>query len=486
VPIPAKVKSTDFSYLYVLVLLAGLGSCTSHRLFSERKIASESFEIPADYVEISVEPTLPEIKEFASSIQQFVIGAGDLTSPQAGATSYAITQATRPELYCDDLWQATCEETVGFDPTGYSLGKEVVEFDELAPGFRALLQPKIVQAIQYIYNHDSDYQRAFARILTIHNGSLEAAMSCIAEYMVQRTFSEFSSFPLPCLKGAHIMTLRDAVINNNSLYLENRVRRAVRAQFSKSSEMKQIELEIFPRVRALLIKRVQKYGQDRDLVRQVVDRLNTVQFKVKDCPNFGTDNASYNSNSNTFTLCYGMMLRSRSVFSKVSVVAHELTHALDPCVISRSYSDFKYSNEDDLPSIDNEYLFKNTVACLARESSVGARMLGSGPKNICNSQFGEAFADTMAADILPEYLRLHEFKAVRSPEDFRAGYANVWRSSCARSHVRTRAEQQDVHPRVPDRVNSILAANPKVRDQMACTPRNVPAACPLSGSKSAQ
>ena len=444
-----------------------------------RKIASVENELPTDYPEIALDPTLEELPRLAKSIQDFILSLDDLVRPtETPGNTVATETADLDGQHCNNLWRETCAKKVGFDPTGFANISPDVEFDDLVPGYRQLVQPKIYAVLQFIYGNDEDYQFRFRDTFPGKGTDVNSRLQCMAEFMAQRTIMEYSSFPLHCYERDP-RNLRNLIGNPNSIYLENRVRRALRAKFPQTAAMKKIEFETFPRVRKLITAKIKKYSAE-PVRSQIIKKLEKIEFRARDCRGFGQDNASYDSAKNTFTICWGSLLQNTSIFNRVSVIAHELTHAFDPCVISIAYPDFHYSNIGDLKVIAKEFPFGKVVTCLARTDSAEARML-SNPPEICKSQFGESFADAMAAEVLAEYIRRYEKKRITKPEQFRAGVENIWRTNCSAVHKATRAEQTDVHPRTEDRVNGIIALNPQLRKLMGCTPKSLSGSCPIAG-----
>jgi hypothetical protein len=178
-----------------------------------------------------------------------------------------------------------------------------------------------------------------------------------------------------------------------------------------------------------------------------------------------------------------------------SIIAHELSHSIDPCRIQYGPEDagFKYSrgdkNKGDVKKAEKEYPVPNVISCLRDDKSVGAinmadfhangdcpdkedfpqdgaSLNGAPPKNICTDQLTESFPDWMAAEVLPKYIESN-FKL--TAEQYRAGYANVHRLGCQNTPYQLSSSCRfDPHPTTEDRVDSILLVNPDVRRQMGC------------------
>ena len=290
--------------------------------------------------------------------------------------------------------------------------------------------------------------------------------------------------------------------------------------FENPELINKIQSKVFPKIKSLIVARLQVMPISDEQKKIMISKVSSISFDGTDCGNLnykrkqGEDivasllvpNAFYNPVQNNFRICAGFLLQSTSEFQIGEVIAHELSHSLDPCNIASGPSDLglKYSNPQDIQKMENEYPIKNVLKCLRDKRSVGARnfdlemqaSIGPGAENRCanygcssepskrnggarsgappdsaanfcrNDQVGESFADWMAAEVLPTYM---EDNYKLTTDQYRNGYANVFRTGCQGSFGQV---SSDIHPALELRINKILLANPKIQSQMGCPASN--------------
>ncbi len=274
---------------------------------------------------------------------------------------------------------------------------------------------------------------------------------------------------------------------------------------------KKIKDKIFPEIKSLIIDRLNKANIPDDQKKDMVNKIKSIQFAGTNCtelnnPGYGINsgsvavttllmpNALYNPERNTFKFCSGFLLQSTSEFHIAMTIAHELSHSIDPCLITFGPSDmgFKYKNSNDLKKMEQEYPFKNVIACLRDPKSVEAKRNYLPQKNFwknkkkyfdestksglvelttekpsfCNNdQVTESFSDWLGAEVLPSYIAKN-YKL--TSKQAREGYANASRILCWVYPNTSDNYNFDVHPAIGKRINKILLLNPAVRSQMGC------------------
>lgn len=254
---------------------------------------------------------------------------------------------------------------------------------------------------------------------------------------------------------------------------------------------KKIREKVFPKVQALLLKKIETMVDDEKTRKMLTDKVKAIRYTGSDCSEDGratiagilVQNAMYNSVRNSFKYCAGSDLSNNSEFKMVFTIAHELSHGVDPCGVGIGPTDFvfSYKGAKTRSDAENMFPFKGVAQCLRRPDSIGAissdelymgtpnpygmnmggmgypggypggqpmgppngvgQMPGSNPygqqkpslpfKGFCNmvhDQITESFADWMAAEILPDYIA--ENYPNLSREQLRNGYSNVWRGEC--------------------------------------------------------
>ena len=169
------------------------------------------------------------------------------------------------------------------------------------------------------------------------------------------------------------------------------------------------------------------------------------------------------------------MFRNTSEFQIAFVIAHELSHSIDPQGIQSGPSDYALTYATPkagqatgpaatIAFIQNQYPLPKTLACLRTKESVGASLhplFGWKQGAFSYDQITETFADWMGAETLAAYAATE--LARLTPQQKRMGFANAMRgfSFAPRSGW-------EVHPNWDVRANRILMVNPEVRKQMGC------------------
>jgi hypothetical protein len=211
----------------------------------------------------------------------------------------------------------------------------------------------------------------------------------------------------------------------------------------------------------------------------------------------------YLPTQNAFKYCSGLRIQNDSEFQMAFIMAHELTHSIDPCGISIGPEDyrFKYTPDASREKAENEYPIPGVIKCLRSEKSIHAgffkpnQMMASGygqvgpgggympdpsmmpptkptsklPLFCDKDQIGESFSDWMAAEVTPEYIQKNFPKL--SVDQYRNGYSNIWRGICEDEVAKTLNPNfgYDPHPDQVDRTNRLILAQPTIRKQMNCT-----------------
>lgn len=251
--------------------------------------------------------------------------------------------------------------------------------------------------------------------------------------------------------------------------------------------------EIFPRVRKLLEEKLKAMLPGDPVMRgKIAKKISTIQFNGANCPPRGDgslkpggayhaeDLPARNIKAHTFNYCPGDPAKPASDFQIVHIIAHELSHAIDPCGIAFEFGSepaiFRYTEA--VPTLEKamtEYPFGKLLQCLRSDESVAAQRIPPYPQQprskdspFCmgNDQMAEAFCDHMGTEIIPLYME--RFRANLTRDEFRAGYANVFRNS-----FYCEPREKDAffpHPDEPQTANNLLAMNPLVRHQMMCGP----------------
>ena len=249
------------------------------------------------------------------------------------------------------------------------------------------------------------------------------------------------------------------------------------------SEQEQKVTRLFNQVKTAIIGKINSSNLSANDKRNMVDRINRVENRGSDCgATFGVgDNflpkAYYTPIGNEFFLCRNLLSRANSEFALTTVIAHEISHSIDPCIL-------RYSNMETYgsPYVQNFYEAEanfplaNLTSCLRSSKSIKAinrnvvrAGANSGPVAVdyCDysDQIGESTSDWFASEVLVEVIQQNYPNLTR--EQWRNGIRNTYRAKCDQAHV-AQNEDFDPHPPVEQRYNAIVLANSAVREKMGC------------------
>lgn len=261
---------------------------------------------------------------------------------------------------------------------------------------------------------------------------------------------------------------------------------------------------VFPKVREALLKKVNSLVSDEQTRKKLIDKISAIRFDNSDCSNGNSTsipglllpNAFYLPQANVFKFCAGMGLNNSSEFQMAFIIAHELSHSIDPCTIEVGPSDFtfKYPKGANQSESEGAFPIKNIIQCLRTKESIGALTDAQtqAKHSMTNNQYGgytyqtspahgsaqamdfksfcgldqitESFSDWMAAEITPEYISSVHPKL--SKDQLRLGYSNIWRGNCDTDAL---PAMPSPHPEKEARTNRIILVQPKIREQMGCS-----------------
>lgn len=230
----------------------------------------------------------------------------------------------------------------------------------------------------------------------------------------------------------------------------------LREQIVKPDRLRKLEAT-FAMVKNLLVKRLEESGASDSEKYAMISKIKKAQLNPQGCARFRKPinndliaDAFYTENEmgeGKVQFCNGLLLRGDSEFMIVETLAHELSHSLDPCHFSTG---------------SKGHPFQSVLACLRSPKSVNAIAKGTSREEcISHDQIGEAFADWMAAEILPRYMAT---KGKVGASKARAGYANAVKITCGGEANRV----FNVHAQSKRRIDALLMTQPLVREHMDC------------------
>lgn len=305
------------------------------------------------------------------------------------------------------------------------------------------------------------------------------------------------------LKDAHYLVLSGIYQGIAKELLQD-----LRQRVGSDEAEKKIKEKIVPQIKELLIAKIQKMVTDEKTKKNLIDKVAAVKFAGMDCSDKAgqTISAIFHPNAfkstvtNDFKFCSGMSFISNSEFLAAFIVAHELSHTIDPCNVELGPNDytFKYKPDSSRESAEAQFPVPGVLKCLRSDKSVEAKVakdpatqgflgwplnpqsqratggygLASPPiekfESFCEKdQITEAFADWMAAEILPEYINKNFPDLTEQQKRF--GYSNVFRGRCdSKDKLNFGGTKFDVHPGYERRTNYIVLTQPKIREQMGC------------------
>lgn len=257
-----------------------------------------------------------------------------------------------------------------------------------------------------------------------------------------------------------------------------------------------LKTQVFPQVQSLMMDRIKQMQLTQETEKAILNRLKSIKFAGDVCdvnvPSYMQSNAFYFWQDNTFHYCTGLLNQANSEFTVAHVIAHELSHSIDPCRIAAGDNPpIRYSNTTNRDKQAAENPFGAIIQCLRDDASVGTMTKPAPPEaqsanglwnipidglppekptynpngDFCTGdQTSEAFCDWLAGEVLPAYIeKNHQL----TKDQLQIGYSNTQRFVC-----RARTAGYDLtftdHPHPADRIDRILLVNPKIRQQMGC------------------
>jgi hypothetical protein len=275
----------------------------------------------------------------------------------------------------------------------------------------------------------------------------------------------------------------------------------------RPDQEKKIKEDIFPKVKEIMLQKVQNLNIDIEIKERMIKQLQKVEFGGFEClKNPRTPmkylnsqylpHVSLNHMPNEryeIELCRGISSFNESEFSLSFLLAHEIAHAFDPCNLD-SLKDSQNSDKEikTVTDLDNQYPLSQMLSCLRNPKSVGALNKIDYCKNIakkpefqdnqcefqkqkpvshCNGsgfnksdQIGEAVSDAFAAEVMAEFVKQRHPNL--TPEQWRTGVSNLLPE--AEECGKRATSLFDEHPATISRYNKIVLAHPKIRTQMGC------------------
>lgn len=427
---------------------------------------------------------------------------------------------------CEDLAKFTCSPGKQDDGTGLAQ-KNSQDGNAAAEEFnakRAFVEKKIRTLLE-------DPDNAYLRKLGLGAAGLTDAPQCNSEDAaeIKKCKDDLTegmvSLAKKKLTGQNIPSLYVATnyLEEKTLVLENdqfakvlgEIEQQINGQFDYQEQEKLIKEELFPKVKKQIVSKISSLPIDEKKKQFMIDKIKGISYGGNSCDEMGAGlnkmfvaNAFFVPTKQTFKVCKGLLSKNISEFHLIFVIAHELSHSIDPCsiAIGPTADAVKYPNTSEMEKMDDEYPIQGLLGCLRTSTSVAARPAtapnayysggavgapgtggGYGAYNVpsqagvssqqytyCNSgdQTGEAVSDWFGVEILTDLIE-QKYPNLKK-EQWQKGYSNVFRPLCSEEAENNpyAAYAQGAHPHTGDRVNSILLVNPKIRAKMGCEKPN--------------
>jgi hypothetical protein len=250
------------------------------------------------------------------------------------------------------------------------------------------------------------------------------------------------------------------------------------------AEQEQKVSRLFKQVKTALVNKIRSSNLSAEDQRIIIDRLNRVENRGSDCgATFGVNDdylpkAYYTPVGNEFYLCRNLLSRANSEFALITVIAHEISHSIDPCMLR--LSNMQTYGSPYVPNFheaEARFPYANLTSCLRSRNSINAinRAVSVAPANsgpiavdYCDhsDQIGESTSDWFASEVLVEVMEQNYPNLTQ--EQWRNGIRNTYRAKCDQGHV-GHNHDFDPHPPVEKRFNAIVLANSAVREKMGCS-----------------
>lgn len=260
-----------------------------------------------------------------------------------------------------------------------------------------------------------------------------------------------------------------------------------------SKKLEQVKKNYLPKAKKILIEQVKKLPINTEQNKEkLIAKINAVEYSTAPCLSDELAeqqfvNAMYIPAKRDVSLCAGL-LNNSSVFSIVYILAHEISHSIDPCNISLSTSnsriDYKGTYQFEM---DNEFPIQNLISCLRSENSIQAmpNRAKDQPLNLpkydyCNfnanetpgyqeDQIGESFSDWMAVNTLVEFMK--DYESSGATINWKNGILNTFKPICKNQTTYfLKNHYESAHPSTLNRINKLLLPHPFIQDKLGCKP----------------
>ncbi len=267
---------------------------------------------------------------------------------------------------------------------------------------------------------------------------------------------------------------------------------------NNSTLLDHLEKVTFVKVKDNLIKKIVQLPLEDSVKTKMQDRIRGITFNRSECSLMGkgvaiafVPNAYYDAISQTFSVCAGLFDQASSEFFYAFVIAHELSHSIDPCSFGMGPESMgvKYKDSPTLKDLDTQYPLPSLLGCLRSSESLKAtNFVASPPQSpygggysylAATPQYGspppprkitfcdgldqatEAIADWLGGEAVVPVIA-EQFPKL-TEDQWQVGFSNIFRPLCIGM-----TNLADTHSPVDLRVNAAILPNPAIREKMGC------------------
>lgn len=382
---------------------------------------------------------------------------------------------------CRNLHSSSCGHGIIDDGTGVAATRPPTGLSEADP-----LSAETQAEVRRFFSENRTIFRsqAFAKMnLDCENSPNFSTQSNICDSEIEaKLFNLVQRRRASGTAGRYEMTELVFMEESGFLGLINEVDFGGRLQVNVAEQEEKVT-RLFGQVKEALIRKIESTNLSSEHKRIITSRLRQVNNLGSDCgATFGMNDyylpkAFYNQQTNNFLLCRNLLNQTNSEFALTTVIAHEMSHAIDPCILRYSNPEiFGEFVTNDFYRSETEFPYSNLTSCLRSSSSIRAVNLevsqappNSGPvrTSFChNDQIGEASSDWFASEVLVDVISQNYPNLTQ--DQWRNGMRNTFRLKCDQSQV-DHVDGFEPHAPVEARFNAIILANQSVRKKIGCT-----------------
>lgn len=241
-----------------------------------------------------------------------------------------------------------------------------------------------------------------------------------------------------------------------------------------------IENKMLPEIRSEIAEVMKRLLPDDGIRAHLLEQLGKVRYAGDFCPAelFGGNSLARLAQIGAFMepdgddgkpdprifVCRGMIGSMTSAYALTNIIAHEMTHSVDPCRVVHLG---KQRAPQTVAEFDDKSPWSDLMRCLRRKDSVAAKNVSSQlPPDCKMDQVSEGVADFVAAEVVGSLIRKKRLAGANT-EEILKGVANIWRIACKAPTVDA---DMDTHATLKLRIERILALQPDVRKALSCGP----------------